>query len=76
MSNVSLAERLEIDRRKLDGKRKKLDKLLFEVGQTEGEIRMLEARIRYCEKLAEDKANGTTEPDTEQTKLFEGEKVE
>jgi hypothetical protein len=73
MSNVSLAERLEIDRRKLDGKRKKLDKLLFEVGQTEGEIRMLEARIRYCEKIAEDRADRTTESTTEQTQLFEKE---
>lgn len=74
MSNIPLSERMEIDRRKLEAKRKKLDRLLFEVGQTEGEIRIIESRLRYNETLAKERAEKTPEKKNEEeveTGLFD-----
>ena len=55
MSNVSLKERIAIDKRKLAGKEKRKTDLLFALEQVEAEIRYLNDRIRYNEKRAKER---------------------
>lgn len=73
MSNVSTETRIEIDKKKLEGRKKRLDKLMFEVTQTESEIRIIEARIAYNEVLlSERKANGKAKKtENEESNLFQ-----
>lgn len=73
MSNVSTETRIEIDKKKLEGRKKRLDKLMFEVTQTESEIRIIEARIAYNEVLlSERNANRKAKKtENEESNLFQ-----
>ena len=68
MSNVSLKERIAIDKRKLAGKEKRKTDLLFALEQVEAEIRYLNDRIRYNEKRAKEREE--REAESKDTSLF------
>ncbi len=68
MSNVSLKERIAIDKRKLAGKEKRKTDLLFALEQVEAEIRYLNDRIRYNEKRAKEREE--REAESEDVSLF------
>lgn len=72
MSNVSLAERIEIDTRKLEAKKRKKDRLLFELELVQSEIRILESRLKYNKGLAEETPEKTDDKE-EEIGLFEKE---
>ena len=72
MSNVSLAERIEIDTRKLEAKKRKKDRLLFELELVQSEIRILESRLKYNKGLAEETPEKTDDKE-EEIGLFGGE---
>ncbi len=70
MSNVSIKERLEIDRRKLASKERRRQEHLFELGMIETDIRSLNDRIHFNEKRLAEQEQKRMEKG-EQHSLFE-----
>lgn len=64
MSNVKRSERIEIDRRKMEAKKKRKTAIVFELNRLNTEIQMLEERIAFNEQLEKEK---NSEPPAEQT---------